>query len=196
MEWVERKVLADSDAIGRMLRRIAHELLERNRGPDGLALVGIRTGGDYLAKRLQQLVSDIESVTVPLGSVDITLYRDDLLRGMANPEVGPTDLPFSLADKTIVLVDDVLYTGRTVRAALDAMMDFGRPRAVQLAVLVDRGQRELPIRADYVGLAVETSEVESIKVQLIETDDVDQVVLRDRGKQDKQDEPSQGEGMR
>ncbi len=183
MEWVERKVLADKEDIGRMLRRIAHEIVERNsvgkKGATPIALVGIRTGGHYLAERLHRLVSEIENVDVPLGSVDITLYRDDLLTGMANPEIGPTELRFALTDMIIVLVDDVLYTGRTVRAALDAIMDFGRPRAVQLAALVDRGHRELPIRADYTGLTVETSLRESIKVQLSETDGSDRVVLRE-----------------
>lgn len=180
-ELVERKVLADEAAVGRMLRRIANEVVERNRGVDSLALVGIRTGGHHLAQRMRHLIQSIEGDVIPTGSVDITLYRDDVFTGLPNPEIGPTDLPFDIAGKTVVLVDDVLYTGRTVRAALDAIMDFGRPRAVQLAVLVDRGHRELPIRADYVGLTVETASRESVKVMLSESGDADRVVLRTSG---------------
>jgi len=179
-DLVERKVLADEAAVGRMLRRIANEVVERNRGVSSLALVGIRTGGHFLAQRLRHLIQSIEGDVIPTGSVDITLYRDDVFKGLPNPEIGPTDLRFDVASKTIVLVDDVLYTGRTVRAALDAMMDFGRPRSVQLAVLVDRGHRELPIHADYVGLTVETSETDSVKVILSENDGADRVVLRSR----------------
>ena len=177
-ELIERKVVADEAAIGRMLRRIANEVVERNRGVGSLALVGIRTGGHHLAHRLRHLIQSIEGQAIPVGSVDITLYRDDVLGGLPKPEIGPTELPFALADLTIVLVDDVLYTGRTVRAALDALMDYGRPRAVQLAVLVDRGHRELPIRADFVGLAVETGADESVRVLLSETGAADRVVLR------------------
>jgi pyrimidine operon attenuation protein / uracil phosphoribosyltransferase len=177
---VERRVLADEAGVARMLRRIANEIVERNGGAAGVALVGIRTGGDFLARRLQRLITDIESVEPPLGTVDITLYRDDVFDGLPKPEVGPTDLPFELGGYTVVLVDDVLYTGRTVRAALDALMDFGRPRAVQLAVLIDRGLRELPIRADYVGLSAETSSDESVKVLLAESGSADRVILRSR----------------
>jgi len=150
-----------------MLRRLASHIVER-RGGAGLALVGIRTGGLHLAERLVGLIESIEGARPPLGAVDITLYRDDVFRGLPRPEIGPTELPFQLDGVTVVLVDDVLYTGRTVRAALDALMDFGRPRAVQLAVLVDRGLRELPIQADYVGLATETAPDESVKVYLRE----------------------------
>ncbi|HUS63618.1 MAG TPA: bifunctional pyr operon transcriptional regulator/uracil phosphoribosyltransferase PyrR [Kofleriaceae bacterium] len=166
-ELVERRVLADEAAVGRMLRRLASHIVER-RGGAGLALVGIRTGGLLLAERLAGLIEAIEGSRPPLGAVDITLYRDDVFRGLPRPEIGPTELPFELGGVTVVLVDDVLYTGRTVRAALDALMDFGRPRAVQLAVLVDRGLRELPIQADYVGLAAETTADESVKVYLRE----------------------------
>jgi pyrimidine operon attenuation protein/uracil phosphoribosyltransferase len=177
---VERRVLADEAAVARMLKRIAHEIVERNGGVDGVALVGIRTGGAHLAARLRRLIGDIEGRQPPLGTVDITLYRDDVFHGLPRPEVGPTELPFDLAGVTIVLVDDVLYTGRTVRAALDALMDFGRPRAVQLAVLIDRGRRELPIRADYVGLTVDTGADESVKVVLTETGPADRVIVRVR----------------
>lgn len=177
-ELVERKVLADEAAVGRMLRRIANEVVERNRGIAGLALVGIRTGGHFLAHRLRHLIQSIEGDVIPVGSVDITLYRDDVFGGLPKPEVGPTELPFPIGDRTIVLVDDVLFTGRTVRAALDALMDFGRPRAVQLAALVDRGHRELPIQPDFVGLRVDTGADESVRVLLSETGDADRVVLR------------------
>jgi pyrimidine operon attenuation protein/uracil phosphoribosyltransferase len=177
---VERRVLADEAAVARMLRRIANEILERNRGAGALALVGIRTGGLHLAVRLCDLLADLEGKRPPLGTIDITLYRDDVFRGLPRPEVGPTELPFALEGVTVVLVDDVLYTGRTVRAALDALMDYGRPRAVQLAVLVDRGLRELPIRADYVGLSAETSPDEQVKVLLRETGQADRVVVRGR----------------
>jgi pyrimidine operon attenuation protein/uracil phosphoribosyltransferase len=177
---VERRQLADDAAIARMLRRIATEIVERNRGAGQLALVGIVTGGRYLAERLQRLIRDMEGTAPPLGTVDITLYRDDVFQGLPRPQIGPTELPFDVAGVTVVLVDDVLYTGRTVRAALDALMDYGRPRAVQLAVLVDRGLRELPIRADYAGLTIETTPADSVKVSLSETGGPDRIALRAR----------------
>jgi pyrimidine operon attenuation protein / uracil phosphoribosyltransferase len=177
---LERRVVADGPAIARMLRRIGHEIVERNGGTSELALVGIRTGGLHLAHRMQGLIEGIEGARVPLGAVDITLYRDDVFRGLPRPEIGPTELPFALDGVTVVLVDDVLFTGRTIRAALDALMDFGRPRAVQLAVLVDRGRRELPIRPDYVGLEIETAADEAVKVLLTETGHEDRVVVRAR----------------
>ena len=179
-ELVERRRLADEAGIGRMLRRIANEILERNQGAGGIALVGIRTGGLHVAARLRDLIGDLEGVRPPLGAVDITLYRDDVFRGLPRPEIGPTELPFDLEGVTVVLVDDVLFTGRTVRAALDALMDYGRPLAVQLAVLVDRGLRELPIQADYIGLSAETTPDESVSVLLSETGETDRVVLRSR----------------
>ncbi len=163
-----------------MWRRVANEIVERNGGTDGVALVGIRTNGLYLAEWLQTLVAEVEPPQVHLGAVDITLYRDDVFVGLPRPEIGKTELPFDLEGVTVVLVDDVLYTGRTVRAALDALMDYGRPKAVQLAVLVDRGLRELPIRPDYVGLSVETNADESVKVLFTESNDVERVVLRER----------------
>lgn len=173
--------MADATAIARMLRRIATEILERNAGAGEVALVGIRTGGLFLAERLQKLVREIEGNELPLGAVDIALYRDDVFEGLPRPQIGPTELPFKLRGTTIVLVDDVLYTGRTVRAALDALMDYGRPRAVQLAVLIDRGLRELPIRPDYVGLATESTASDSVRVKLTETgESEDRVVLRSR----------------
>ena len=160
-----------------MLRRIAHQIAERNRGLDRVALVGIRTGGLYLARRLEAMLADFEGARPPLGALDIALYRDDIA-DRVRPEIGPTELPFELAGTKVVLVDDVLYTGRTVRAALDALMDFGRPRAVQLAVLVDRGLRELPIRADYVGMALETEPTDNVKVEFTAAGVADRVVLR------------------
>jgi len=175
-----RRVLAREDDMARMLRRMAHQLVEAAAGSP-LALVGIRTGGLVLAERLKDLIASIDgAVAPPLGAVDIALYRDDVFRGLPKPQVGPTELPFSLAGHIVVLVDDVLYTGRTVRAALDALMDFGRPRGVQLAVLVDRGHRELPIQADYIGLTVETLSDESVKVELRAEggSGAEQVVLR------------------
>jgi pyrimidine operon attenuation protein/uracil phosphoribosyltransferase len=176
---VER-VLADEATIARMLRRMAHEIAERNGGVAEVALVGIRTGGLWVAQRLRRMLADIEQVAPPLGAVDIALYRDDVYSGRLRPEIGPTELPFALEGVRVVLVDDVLYTGRTVRAALDALMDYGRPRAVQLAVLVDRGLRELPIRADYVGLVTETAPAETVKVLLAEAGETDRVVVRPR----------------
>ncbi len=184
---VERRELLDAAGIARALRRIAHEIVERNHGARDVALVGIRTGGLYLAERLQKLVGAVEEAggepllgAPVLGSIDIALYRDDVFEGLPRPEVGPTELPFDLSGKTIVLVDDVLYTGRTVRAALDALMDYGRPRAVQLAALVDRGWRELPVQADYVGVRVETTRRESVRVMLTELGETDRVVIREK----------------
>jgi pyrimidine operon attenuation protein/uracil phosphoribosyltransferase len=165
----------------RAIRRIAHEVVEQAGGTGGLALVGVRTRGVPLARRLAAVIAEAEGVHVPVGELDITLYRDDVFDGMAAPEVRPTHLPFEVEGRTVVLVDDVLFTGRTVRAALDALMDWGRPKRICLAVLVDRGHRELPIHADFVGATVETTRDESIAVRLSETDDdADAVVLRSR----------------
>jgi pyrimidine operon attenuation protein/uracil phosphoribosyltransferase len=173
----------DADRIGRTLTRIAHEILERNKGVDSLALVGIRTRGVHLARRLARTLVDITQQEVPTGALDITLYRDDLMRHAVGPQplVRRTEIPFSIDDRKILLVDDVLYTGRTVRAALDALIDFGRPRAIQLIVLVDRGHRELPIKADYVGKNLPTSPSESVQVRLQETDGQDEVVVQQEG---------------
>lgn len=178
---IEKRQLADGAAMSRMLRRMATEILERNGGARELALVGIVTGGAYLAERLAAHIADLEGAKPLVGTVDITLYRDDVFQGLPKPEIGPTQLAFDLEGVAVVLVDDVLYTGRTVRAALDALMDFGRPRSVQLAVLVDRGLRELPIQADYVGLEVATEPTESVRVRLVEAgDDADRINLRRR----------------
>ena len=169
----------DADRIGRTLARIAHEIVERNKGVDDLALVGVRTRGVPIAKRLARAIKEITGHDVPTGALDITLYRDDLMRHAVGPQplVRSTDILFDIDDRLILLVDDVLYTGRTVRAALDALIDFGRPRAIQLIVLIDRGHRELPIKADYVGKNIPTSPAESVQVRLIEIDGVDEVVV-------------------
>ena len=167
----------DADAIRRAITRIAHEIVEHHRGTAQLALVGIRTRGAVLAERLAQAIAQIDGVEVPVGALDITLYRDDLTAIGPNPIVHQTELPFELTDQRIILVDDVLYTGRTIRAALDALIDYGRPGVIQLAVLVDRGHRELPIRPDYVGKNLPTAPEEVVLVRLAETDGVDEVVL-------------------
>jgi pyrimidine operon attenuation protein / uracil phosphoribosyltransferase len=170
----------DADRIGRSLMRIAHEIVERNRGVEELALVGIRTRGVPIAKRLAQAIKDINGHETPTGALDITLYRDDLMRHPVGPQplIRRTEIPFSIDDKRILLVDDVLYTGRTIRAALDALIDFGRPKAIQLVVLVDRGHRELPIKADYVGKNLPTALSESVQVRLTEIDGRDDVEIQ------------------
>jgi pyrimidine operon attenuation protein/uracil phosphoribosyltransferase len=170
----------DADRIGRTLARIGHEILERNHALDELALVGIRTRGVPIAKRLSAIIREINRHEVPTGALDITLYRDDLMRHAvgAQPVVRSTDIPFSIDDRRILLVDDVLYTGRTIRAALDALIEFGRPRVIQLIVLVDRGHRELPIKADYVGKNLPTSLSESVQVRLEEIDGRDEVEIQ------------------
>jgi pyrimidine operon attenuation protein/uracil phosphoribosyltransferase len=169
----------DADRMSRALTRIAHEILERNRGVNELALVGIRTRGVPIARRLARALKEINGEDVPTGALDITLYRDDLMRNAVGPQpvIRRTEIPFSIDDRKILLVDDVLYTGRTIRAALDALIDFGRPRAIQLVVLVDRGHRELPIKADYVGKNLPTSSKQSVQVRLQEIDGVDEVVI-------------------
>lgn len=171
--------IMDEEKIRRTLIRIAHEIVERNKGVNNLVLVGIRRRGVPLAERIAQAIERIEGVAVPVGVLDITLYRDDLTTISPYPVVHPTRLPFDIHGKYVVLVDDVLYTGRTVRAALDALMDFGRPQAIQLAVLIDRGHRELPIRADYVGKNVPTSRKEQVVVKVREIDGIDEVVIEE-----------------
>ena len=175
--------LKDADRISRTLARIAHEILERNKGVEDLALVGIRRRGVPIARRLARSLKEITGDDVPTGALDITLYRDDLMRSAVGPQpvVRRTEIPFSIDDRKILLVDDVLYTGRTTRAALDALIDFGRPRSIQLIVLVDRGHRELPIKADYVGKNLPTAPHESVQVRLQETDGQDEVILEQEG---------------
>jgi len=163
--------------MSRAIMRIAHEILEKNKGPQNLALVGIRTRGVAFSQRLQQRIHEIEGVEVDHGILDITLYRDDLGTGKQNPQVKKTEVPFSVDGKHIVLCDDVLFTGRTIRAAIDALMDFGRPASVQLAVIIDRGHRELPIRPDYVGKNIPTSKTMRVKVSLMENDGEDKVEI-------------------
>jgi pyrimidine operon attenuation protein / uracil phosphoribosyltransferase len=177
-DLVERSELLDGVGMARVLRRMAFEILER-AGADAY-FVGIRTGGAFLAERMVQLLAEAGEGRPTLGAVDITLYRDDVFLGLPKPEVGATELPESLAGRTVVLVDDVLYTGRTVRAAMDVLADYGRPRGVQLAALVDRGRRELPIQPDYVGIRVQTTAEQSVRVMLSEKGEADRVVLRER----------------
>jgi len=170
-------IVMDADRVSRSITRMAHEIVERNRGVDDLAIVGIRARGVPIAMRLAKELQLLTGIAVPTGALDITLYRDDLMRQAVAPQpvVRRTEIPFSLDDRLILLVDDVLYTGRTIRAALDALIDFGRPRAIQLVALVDRGHRELPIRADYVGRNIPTSRRESVQVRLAEIDGRDEV---------------------
>ena len=175
---IEKTVIIDEQAIRRALIRIAHEIIENNKGVEDLLLVGIRTRGVPLAERLAAEIERIEGRSLAVGLLDITLYRDDLSTLSYQPVVHQTQIPVDINGKTVVLVDDVLYTGRTVRAALDAVIDLGRPKVIQLAVLVDRGHRELPIRADYVGKNVPTSSKEIVGVQLKPVDQADRVVIK------------------
>jgi pyrimidine operon attenuation protein/uracil phosphoribosyltransferase len=175
----EKAQVLDETGIDRALTRIAHEIVERAGGTEGLALVGIRTRGVSLARRIADRLQAIGGRPVPVGALDITLYRDDLALKAEAPILRATDIPFPVSDRTIVLVDDVLYTGRTIRAALDAIIDLGRPRMIQLAVLVDRGHRELPIRADYVGKNLPTARREAVQVLLHEHDGQDRVVIQE-----------------
>ncbi|MGG3572018.1 bifunctional pyr operon transcriptional regulator/uracil phosphoribosyltransferase PyrR [Bacillus gobiensis] len=175
----EKAVILDEQAIRRALTRIAHEMIERNKGMNNCILVGIKTRGIYLAKRLASRIEQIEGTSVKVGELDITLYRDDLTKKTANEEplVKGSNIPFDITDKKIIVVDDVLYTGRTIRAAMDALVDKGRPSAIQLAVLVDRGHRELPIRADYIGKNIPTAKTEKVMVHLVESDQFDKVAI-------------------
>jgi pyrimidine operon attenuation protein/uracil phosphoribosyltransferase len=172
-------VVMDAERMGRTLTRMAHEIIERNRGVGEVALVGVRTRGVPLARRIAASLREITGQDVPVGALDITLYRDDLMRHAVGPQpiVRSTDIPFTIDTRHIILVDDVLYTGRTIRAALDALIDFGRPRTIQLVVMVDRGHRELPIKADYVGKNVPTSRRETVHVRLQDVDGIDEVVI-------------------
>lgn len=174
---VKKNVIMDSEAIRRALVRIAHEIIEKNKGVDDVVIIGIRTRGVPLAQRIAAEVGTIEKCEITVGMLDITLYRDDLSTLGYNPVVHGTDINFDLSGKHVILVDDVLYTGRTIRAALDAVIDMGRPKTIQLAVLIDRGHKELPIRADYVGKNVPTSQKETIEVVLSEIDGEDEVYI-------------------
>ena len=172
--------LLNSKDISRAVSRISHEILERNHGAGNIALVGIRTRGVVISQRLREKIKEIENVTVDHGVLDITLYRDDLADGIHNPELKKTEIPFALEGKHIILCDDVLFTGRTIRAAIDALMDFGRPSSVQLAVLIDRGHRELPIRPDYVGKNIPTAKSKRVQVLLTEEDGEDRVIIKEQ----------------
>lgn len=169
--------VVDSETISRSVQRLSYEITEKDRDIEKLALIGIRTGGEFIARRIQERIQEIEGREIPFGIIDITLYRDDLSQSAEQPLIQGTDLPFRVSGRRIVLVDDVLYTGRTVRAALDAIIDFGRPDNVELAVLVDRGHRELPIRPDYVGKNLPTNSNEMVRVMLSELGSEDGVYL-------------------
>lgn len=171
------RLIMDAGDIARALTRVAHEILERNKGVKDLALVGIRTGGVHLAHRLAKRIQEIEQAPVPIGDLDITLYRDDLSLRKEQPVLRTTSVPFDISDKIVVLVDDVLFTGRTIRAAMDGLMDLGRPAEIQLAVLVDRGHRQLPIKANYIGKNLPTSREEQVQVLLEEAGEDDRVVI-------------------
>jgi pyrimidine operon attenuation protein/uracil phosphoribosyltransferase len=177
----QEKLVMDGGEIARTITRIAHEILERNKGVTNLALVGIRTGGVHLAHRMARRILDIEKEPVPIGELDITLYRDDLALRKNQPVLRKTSIPFNIADMTVVLVDDVLFTGRTIRAAMDGLIDLGRPAEIQLAVLVDRGHRQLPIKATYAGKNIPTSREEIVRVLLEEEGEDDRVVVINGG---------------
>ena len=194
MKKIRKAVVMDTSQLRRTVTRIAHEIVERNRGTGDIILVGIRKRGVPLAERIAKAIEDFEGSSVPVGALDITLYRDDLQMISTNPLVGKTEINEDISDRVVILVDDVLFTGRTVRAALDELTDFGRPKAIQLAVLIDRGHREYPIRADFVGKNVPTSSNETVVVLLSETDGEELVVLCDvvEGKEEKPDKITSG----
>jgi pyrimidine operon attenuation protein/uracil phosphoribosyltransferase len=177
MEFQQRSKVLDGEGIKRSLQRIAHEILEKNQGIENLVVIGIKSRGAYLAARIAENMGKIENAEVPVGALDITMYRDDLTEVAEQPVVHATEIDFDITGKKIILVDDVLYTGRTVRCALDELIDFGRPANIQLAVLVDRGHRELPIRPDFVGKNIPTTKEGSVEVKLKETDDTEEVVV-------------------
>jgi len=169
--------IVDEDGLSRIITRMAHEILEKNKGSQNLVLMGMKTRGEFLANRIYHKIKEIEKIDLPLGVLDVTLYRDDFRTRLKQPEVSVSNITFDINDKDVVIIDDVLYTGRTVRSALNALMDFGRPRSIQLCVLVDRGHRELPIRADYIGKNIPTSNQEEIKVRMKEIDGEDAIYI-------------------
>ena len=173
----QTSIIMNKRDIDRTLLRVSHEIIEKNKGVEGLGIIGIKTRGEYLAKRIADYIYNIEKTNIPVGVLDITLYRDDLKEKQPQAILVKTEIPFPVEEKKILLVDDVLYTGRTIRAAMDAIVDLGRPRCIQLAVLLDRGHREFPIRADFVGKNVPTSRREVVKVRLGEVDDLNQVEI-------------------
>jgi len=172
----EQRVMNSAD-MNRTLKRISYEILDRNHGPNNLAIVGLRTRGVHLAQRIASIIESVEKVNIPVGILDVTMYRDDFRIALKKPKVQVTSIPFEVAGMTVVLVDDVFYTGRTVRSALDALIDFGRPGRVRLAVLVDRGHRELPLKADFIGKKILTAPDEEIRVSMVEEDGIDEVTL-------------------
>lgn len=171
--------IIDEQLLNRTVTRLAHEILEKNRGSQNIVLVGMRTRGEFLAQRIQEKIKEIEKASPELGVLDVTLYRDDFNTRIKQPQINITNIDFDITEKDVILIDDVLYTGRTVRAALDALMDYGRPNTIQLCVLIDRGHRELPIKADFVGKSIPTSINEAVKVKMKEIDDEDSVYLVD-----------------
>ena len=173
---VKAKII-DEDGLSRIITRMAHEILEKNKGSQNLVLMGMKTRGEFLARRIFERIKEIEKIELPLGVLDVTLYRDDFRTRLKQPKVSVSNITFDINDKDVIIIDDVLYTGRTVRSALNALMDFGRPRSMQLCVLVDRGHRELPIRADYIGKNIPTSNQEEIKVKMKEIDGEDAIYL-------------------
>lgn len=173
-----KNVLMDSETIDRTIVRITSEILEKNKGAKELVIIGVRTRGVHVAERIANRINKLEKIDPPMGTLDITLYRDDLRRKTEWPKVEKTEIPFSVEDKEVILVDDVIYTGRTTRAALEEIMDFGRPSTIQLVTMVDRGHRELPIQPDYVGIKVDTLSSEKVRVHLEETDGKDEVIVR------------------
>ncbi|KPK42295.1 MAG: transcriptional regulator [Omnitrophica WOR_2 bacterium SM23_29] len=176
----DKAKIMDAEQIDKTLTRIAHEIIEKNKDIERIAVVGIRTRGAFLAERLAKKIKDIEKREIPVGILDITLYRDDLTTIAEQPVVHKTEIDFDIQDKIIILIDDVLYTGRTIRCALDALIDFGRPKNIQLAVLIDRGHRELPIRADSVGKNIPTSQNEVVQVKIQEVDGADEVIIQEK----------------
>lgn len=180
MIFRDKAKIMDTEQVDKTLTRIAHEIIERNKDVNDIAIVGIRTRGAFLAERLAKKIKEIRKKEPQVGILDITLYRDDLTTIAEQPVVHKTEIDFDIQDKVMILVDDVLYTGRTIRCALDALIDFGRPKSIQLAVLVDRGHRELPIRADYVGKNIPTSQSEIVQVKLEETDGIDEVMIQEK----------------
>ncbi len=172
------QVILDADSVDRALRRIAHEIVEKNKGSSDVVLIGIRTGGEGIARRLSALLHEIDGGKVPCGYMDITMYRDDIFHAKTHPQVHKTEIDFQTDGKIAVLVDDVIFTGRTIRAAMDAVMDFGRPRCIQLAVLIDRGHRELPIRPDFVGRNIPTSRGDLVNVEVTDDKNEDKVALK------------------
>lgn len=178
-DFLFMKILLDDVAVERALKRISHEIIERNKGVDNLVLIGVRTRGVPMAEKIRANINNLEAVNLPFGKLDIKMYRDDLTEVSEMPIVSDTDIPFSVTGKDVILCDDVLFTGRTVRAAIEAIIALGRPRSIQLAVLIDRGHRELPIRADYVGKNIPTSLKEVVSVKFVSTDDIQMVALND-----------------